>query len=189
MVACRRRQWHPTPVVLPGKSHRRRSLKGCSPWGYEESDTTERLHFPFSLSCIGEGNGNPLQCSWLENPRDGEPGGLPSMGSHRVGHDWSDLAAVAAAENGVSMRNTLLALLNFFVIAFRSIICSCTRVFRSVCEYMDLIGKVPCFTDDMMERPASSSNYCVCQQFTQLGGNSLYRLRVMETFTRSVLIW
>ena len=44
---------------------------GCSPWGREESDTTERLHFHFSLSCIGEGNGNPLQCSCLENPRDG----------------------------------------------------------------------------------------------------------------------
>ena len=56
---------------------------------------TERLHFHFSLSCIGEGNGNPLQCSCLENPRDGEPGGLPSMGSHRVGHDWSKLAAAA----------------------------------------------------------------------------------------------
>ena len=67
----RRRQWHPTPVLLPGKSHRRRSLVGCSPWGREESDTTERLHFHFSLSCIGEGNGNPLQCSCLENPRDG----------------------------------------------------------------------------------------------------------------------
>ena len=50
-------------------------------------DTTERLHFHFSPSRIGEGNGNPLQCSCLENPRDGEPGGLPSMGSHRVGHD------------------------------------------------------------------------------------------------------
>ena len=46
-------------------------LVGCSPWGREESDTTERLHFPFSLSCIGEGNGNSLQCSCLENPRDG----------------------------------------------------------------------------------------------------------------------
>ena len=49
------------------------------------------LHFHFSLSCIGEGNGNPLQCSCLENPRDmggvEEPGGLQSMGSHRVGHD------------------------------------------------------------------------------------------------------
>ena len=66
-----RRQWHPTPVLLPGKSHGRRSLVGCRPWGCEESDTTERLPFHFSLSCIGEGNGNPLQCSCLENPRDG----------------------------------------------------------------------------------------------------------------------
>ena len=65
-----RRQWHPTPVLLPGKSHGWRSLVGCSPWGLKESDTTERLHFHFSLSCIGEGNGNPLQCSCLENPRD-----------------------------------------------------------------------------------------------------------------------
>ena len=67
----RRRQWQATPVLLPRKSHGRRSLVGCSPWGLEESDTTERLHFHFSLSCIGEGNGNPLQCSCLENPRDG----------------------------------------------------------------------------------------------------------------------
>ena len=89
-----RRQWHPTPVLLPGKSHGWRSLVGCSPRGLEESDTTERLHFHFSLSCIGEGNGNPPQCSCLENPRDGQPGGLQSMGLHRVGHDWSNLAAV-----------------------------------------------------------------------------------------------
>ena len=67
----RRRQWQPTPVLLPGKSHGHRSLVGCSPWGREESDMTEWLHFHFSLSCIGEGNGNPLQCSCLENPRDG----------------------------------------------------------------------------------------------------------------------
>ena len=86
----------PTPVLLPGKSHGRRSLVGCIPSGRYKLDMTERLHFHFSLSLshIGEGNGNPLQCSCLENPR--EPGGLPSMGSHRVGHDWSDLAAVAA---------------------------------------------------------------------------------------------
>ena len=44
---------------------------GYSPWGRTESDTTEQLHFHFSLSCIGEGNGNPLQCSCLENPMDG----------------------------------------------------------------------------------------------------------------------
>ena len=67
----RRRQWHPTPVLLPGKSHGWRSLEGCSPWGRYGSDTTERLHFHFSLSCIGGGNGSPLQCSCLENPRDG----------------------------------------------------------------------------------------------------------------------
>ena len=66
-----RRQWHPTPVLLPGKSHGWRSLVGCSPWGRYQSDTTEWLHFHFSLSYIGEGNGNPLQCSCLENPRDG----------------------------------------------------------------------------------------------------------------------
>ena len=61
----------PTPVLLPGKPHGWRSLVGCSPWGRSESDTTERLHFQFSLSCIEEGDGNPLQCSCLENPRDG----------------------------------------------------------------------------------------------------------------------
>ena len=77
MVKCfflwdlRMRQWHPTAVLLPGKSHGWRSLVGCSPWGHKELDMTERLHFQFSLSCIGEGNGNPLQCSCLENPRDG----------------------------------------------------------------------------------------------------------------------
>ena len=86
-VCKRRRRWHPALVLLPGKSHGRRSLVGCSPWGREESDTTERLHFHFSLSCIGEGTGNPLQCSCLENPGTGELDGLPSMGSHRVGRD------------------------------------------------------------------------------------------------------
>ena len=60
---------------------------GLQCMGSLESDMTERLPFHFSLSCIGEGNGDPLQCSCLENPGDGEPGGLPSMGSRRVGHD------------------------------------------------------------------------------------------------------
>ena len=64
-------QWHSTPALLHGKSHGRKSLVGYSPWGLEQLDTTERLHFHFSLSCIGEGNGNPLQCSCLENHRDG----------------------------------------------------------------------------------------------------------------------
>ena len=61
----------PTPALLPGKSHGRRSLVGCTPLGCKESDTTEWLYFHFSLSWIEEGNGNPLQYSCLENPRDG----------------------------------------------------------------------------------------------------------------------
>ena len=90
-----RRRWHPTPVLLPGKSHGRRSPVGCSSWDREDWDMTERLPFHFSLSHIGEGNGNPLQCSCLENPRDREA--WWSMGWHRVGHDWSDAAAAAAS--------------------------------------------------------------------------------------------
>ena len=66
----------------------------------KESNTTERLHFHFSFSCIGEGNGNPLQCSCLENPRDGGAWWAAIYGVHRVGHDWSDLAAAAAAAAG-----------------------------------------------------------------------------------------
>ena len=71
---------------------------GCSPWGREDSDTTERLHFHFSLSCIGEGNGatHSSVLAW-RIPGTEEPGRLPSMGSHRVRHDGSDLAAAAAA--------------------------------------------------------------------------------------------
>ena len=77
-----RRQWQPTPVLLPGKSHGQRSLVGCSPWVREESDMTEWLHFHFSLPCIGEGDGNPLQWAchlW-----------------GRTEADWSDLAAAAS---------------------------------------------------------------------------------------------
>ena len=73
-------------VLLPGKSHGRRSLVGCS---CEESDMTVRLHFHFSLSCIGEGNGNPLQCSCQENPRDG-------------GAWWATIYGVAQSQNRLS---------------------------------------------------------------------------------------
>ena len=86
------RQWHPTPVLLPGKSHGWRSLVGCSPWGCEESDMTERLHFHFSLSCIGEGNGNPLQCC-LENPRDGEAWWAAIYG---VAQSWTQLKRLSS---------------------------------------------------------------------------------------------
>ena len=87
LIDARRRQWHPTPVLLPRKSHGRRSLVGCSSWGSQESDTTEWLPFHFSLSCIGEGNGNPLQCSCLENPRDGGAWWAAVHGVTKVRHN------------------------------------------------------------------------------------------------------
>ena len=91
-----RRQWHPTPVLLPGKSHEQRSLVGCSPWDREESDTTEQLHFPFSLSCMGEGNGNPLQCSCLENPRDG---GAWWAAVYGVAQSWTRLKRLSSGSS------------------------------------------------------------------------------------------
>ena len=91
-----RRQWHPTPVLLPGKSHGWRSLVGCSPWGHQESDTTERLHFHFSLSCTGEGNGNPLQCSCLENPRDR---GAWWAAVYRVTQSWTRLTRLSSSSS------------------------------------------------------------------------------------------
>ena len=93
----RRRQWHPTPVLLPGKSHGRRGLVGCSPWGREESDTTERLPFTFHFHALEKEMATHSSILAWRIPGMGEPGGLPSMGLHRVGHNWSDLAAVAVA--------------------------------------------------------------------------------------------
>ena len=83
----RRRQWHPTPVLLPGKSHGWRSLVGCSPWGRWGSDTTEQLHFH---TLEKEMATHSRVLAW-RIPGTGEPGGCP-MGSHRVRHNWSDLA-------------------------------------------------------------------------------------------------
>ena len=80
----------PTLVVLPGKSHGWGSLVGYSPGGCKELDTTERVHFHFHSR---EKEMATHSCPCLENPRDGEPGVLPSMGSHRFGHDYCDLAA------------------------------------------------------------------------------------------------
>ena len=97
-VYTRRRRWHPTPVLLLGKSHGRRSLIGCSPWGREESDTTERLHF-HALEKETATHSSVLAWRILGMA---EPGGLPSMGSHRVGHDWSNLAAAAASIHLIS---------------------------------------------------------------------------------------
>ena len=83
----RRRQWQPTPVLLPGKSHGRRSLVGCSPWGCYELGTTERLHFTFHFHALEKEMAIHSSVLAWRIPGTGEPGGLPSMGSHRVGHD------------------------------------------------------------------------------------------------------
>ena len=96
----RGRRWHPTPVFLPGKFLGRRSLVGC---------TTQRLPFHFSLSCIGEGNGNPLQCSCLENPGMGEPGGLPSMGGVAQSQTWLNrLSSSGSRANNYEARRATL---------------------------------------------------------------------------------
>ena len=96
----RRRQWHPTPVLLPGKSHGWRSLVDCNPWGHKELDTTGRLHFHFSLSCIGEGNGNPLQCSCLENLRDE---GTWWAAIYGVAQSWTWLTRLSSSSSNVDV--------------------------------------------------------------------------------------
>ena len=79
------KQWHPTPVLLPGKSHGWRSLVGCSPRGREESDMTERIHFHFHV-LEKEMATRSSVLAW-RIPGTGEPRGLPSMVSQRVRHD------------------------------------------------------------------------------------------------------
>ena len=116
----------PTPVLLPGKSHGRRSLVGCSPWGREESDTTERLPVHVSLSCSGEGNGSPLRCSCQENPRDG-------------GAWWAAIYGVAQSQtrlkrlssSNITMPSTRWVLLNpYSSVQFSSVqSLSCVRLF------------------------------------------------------------
>jgi len=110
-----RRQWHPTPVLLPGKSHGRRSLVGCSPWGRWESDMTERLPFHFSLSCIGEGNSNPLQCSCLENPKD-------------RGAWWASVSGVVQSQTQLKQLSSSSSLLTDSSIIFKPLIPSKDQV-------------------------------------------------------------
>ena len=89
-----RRQWHLTPVLLPGKSHGRRSLVGCSLQGHKGSDVTEQHHFHFSLLCTGEGNGNPLQFFCLENRKE------------RVAWSWTRLKWLRSSSSSVLLLNT-----------------------------------------------------------------------------------
>ena len=94
-------------MFLPGESQRWGSLVGCHLWGRTESDTTERLHFHFSLSCIGEGNGNPLQCSCLENPRDGRAWWAAIYG---VAQSWTRLKRLSSSSSSMLYSRCLLAI-------------------------------------------------------------------------------
>ena len=89
-------QWLPTPVLLPGKSHGQRSLVGCSPWGPWVRTRLSDFTFTFHLHALEKEMAAHSSVLAWRIPGTREPGGLLSMGSHRVGHDWSDLAAAAA---------------------------------------------------------------------------------------------
>ena len=127
---CRRRPWHPTPVPLPGKSHGWRSLVGYSPWCRYESDTTERLPFHFSLSCTGEGNSNPFQCSCLENPRDGGAWWAAVCG---VAQSWTRLKQLSS-----SSKDVMVAEIGCLTNPFPSFWLYCQNVFSAclVVSYM-----------------------------------------------------
>ena len=92
----RKRQWHPTPVLLPGKSHGQRSLVGCSPWGKSQTRLSD-FTFTFHNHVLEKEMATHSSVLAWRIPGTGEPGGLPFVGSYRVGHDCSDLAAAAAS--------------------------------------------------------------------------------------------
>ena len=137
MVSLWRRQWQPSPVLLPGKSHGRRSL-GVSPWGREESDTTEQLHF--SLSCTGEGNGNPLQCSCLENPRDGGAWWAAVYGVTQSRTRLKRLSSSSSSSNMVSLNHWSLQH-NPYALGMGKGRERKTRMLKSV-KYSDLTDKL-----------------------------------------------
>ena len=115
-----RREWKPTLVFLLGKCCGQRSLVACSPLGREESETTERLHFHFSLLCIGEGNGNPLQCSCLENPKDG---GAWWAAVYGVAQSWTRLKRLSSSSS------------------HKEPTCQCRKHKR--CRFDPWVGKIP----------------------------------------------
>ena len=91
---------------MPGKSHGWRSLIGYSPWGRKELDTTERLPFHFSLSCIGVGNGNPLQCSCLENPRNR---GAWWASIYGVAQSWTQLMRLSSSSSKQKLLTSVIS--------------------------------------------------------------------------------
>ena len=86
-TVIRRRQWHPTPVLLPRKSHGWRSLVGCSPWGRQSRTRLSNFTFTFHFPALEKEMATHSNVLAWRIPGTGKPSGLPSMGSHRVRHD------------------------------------------------------------------------------------------------------
>ena len=95
-----RRQWHPLQYSCLEDPMGGGAWVACSSWGHKELDTTEQFHFHFSLSCTGEGNGNPLQCSCLENPRDGRTWWATIYG---VIQSWTQLKRLSSSSSSSSV--------------------------------------------------------------------------------------
>ena len=127
-----RRQWQATPVLLPRKSHGWRSLVGYSPWGRHESAVTERLHFHFSLSCNGEGNGNPLQYFL-----PGKSHGQRSLAGYSPwGHkesDMTDHAYTAPCYTLSTMYKTFKVLVLIFLTYLNNSFCNETWIWSHFC--------------------------------------------------------
>ena len=160
---CQRRQWHPTLVLLPGKSHGWRSLVGCSPWGREESDTTEQLHFHFSLSCIGEGNGNPLQCSCLENPRDR---GAWSEAVYGVTQSRTQLKRLSSSSSFLCGKVFLFAseaclFYRLKCIAYLCMMVSFIMSFRQRCQY-SIESLSPCYHSTVLSSGLAGYSLIIC---------------------------
>ena len=132
-----RRQWQPTPVLLPGKSHGWRSLVvGCSPWGRKESDMTERLHFHFSLSCIGEGNGNPFQRSCLENPRDGGAWWAAIYGVAQSRTQLMQLSSSSSSQDSdIQRTNRICQLFPYFISLFLLLVLLISTQGEETCQF------------------------------------------------------
>ena len=131
----RRRHWQPTPVLLPGKSCGRRSLAGCSPWGRKGLDMTVWLHFHFTLSCIGEGNGNPLQCSCLENPRDGGAWWAAVYGVAQS-QTWLKRLSSSSSSNDIWCWASIICL---FILVTHTCICSGEVSVQVFCSYVNQV--------------------------------------------------
>ena len=105
----RRRQWQPTPVLLPGKSHGWRSLVGCSPWVAKSRIWLSNFTFTFHFHALEKEVATHSSVLAWRIPGMGKPGGLPSMRSHRVGHNWSDLASTSDVEKAMAPYSSTLA--------------------------------------------------------------------------------